>query len=118
MELCIMGWKRNKDVSIQDQSSPLFQYYLMREDKDDITLTAPVSTDDDVINVSAGHGFTAASGEQLVLWENSGYEQASVDMQTGTTNYRVQLIGSWRPSCSRGRERAWSADTSSSAIPA
>lgn len=66
------------DVNIQHQTAPLFKYDLIREDKADITLTAPVAIDDDVINVSVGHGFTAASGETIVLFENDRYLQARV----------------------------------------
>ena len=66
------------DVFIQDQTSPLFQYYLMQEQKTDITLTSPVSEDDTVISVSAGHGFTGASGEVISIREGDLFEQAEV----------------------------------------
>lgn len=64
-------------VSVQDQTTVPFQYYLMREDKTDITLTAPASIGDSVINVSPGHGFTG-SGESAVGWENNRLFQAKV----------------------------------------
>jgi hypothetical protein len=68
------------DVNIQSQTSPLLQYFLMNEIKDDITLTSPVSVDDTVINVSAGHGFgSAVAGERLVIWENSRFTQVIVN---------------------------------------
>lgn len=60
------------------RQSPFFQYYLINELKDDITLTSDVDIDDNVINVHPGHGFTAASGEVLVIWENNRYMQFSV----------------------------------------
>jgi hypothetical protein len=66
------------DVVVQDQTSPLFQYYLINEQKTDITLTADVSVDDTVISVSAGHGFTGAAGEYIVLFENNQEGQFKV----------------------------------------
>ena len=66
------------DVVIQDSTSPLFQYFLMRELKDDIDLTAPVVVGAETIDVSAGHGFTGAAGEQIVLFENNVYTQLKV----------------------------------------
>lgn len=62
-----IGVVRSRDVVIQSSHSRLFRYYLMNELKTDITTTAIVSPGDDVINVSAGHGFTATVGEALVL---------------------------------------------------
>jgi hypothetical protein len=67
----------NVKVALQSQTSPPFQYYLMREDKTDITLTSPASVDDTVVSVSAGHGFTAA-GEHIVIMENNAYAQERV----------------------------------------
>lgn len=66
------------DVNIQSQTSPLFQYLLMNEIKTDITLTAPIEVDDEVINVSAGHGFTAASGEFMVCRNGDSFFQLKV----------------------------------------
>jgi len=54
------------DVNIQSQTSTLFQFLLMNEQKTDITLTSPIEIDDEVVNVSAGHGFTGAAGEVMV----------------------------------------------------
>jgi hypothetical protein len=72
------GFRKSEiDVFIQDQDSPPFQYYLMREDKTDITLTSPVSKNDTVVSVSAGHGFTA-TGEQIVIMENGLWIQTEV----------------------------------------
>ena len=66
------------DTFIQDPTSPLFQYFLMQEIKTDITLTAPVAVGAETIDVSAGHGFTGAAGEQIVLFENNVYTQLKV----------------------------------------
>lgn len=66
------------DVNIQSQTSNLFQYLLMNEQKTDITLTAPISIDDDVVNVSAGHGFTAADGEFMVCRNGDTFFQFRV----------------------------------------
>lgn len=65
-------------VTLQDSTAPLFQYYAMNEIKTDIALTSDVSIGDTVINVSAGHGFTAAIGEILTIFENNVYTQARV----------------------------------------
>ena len=66
------------DVFVQDQTSPLFQYFLINEQKTDILLTSDAEKDDEVLNVSAGHGFTAADGEMIVLFENNKYIQMKV----------------------------------------
>ena len=69
------------DVFVQDQTSPLFQYFLIREQKTDITLTSPISQDDTVINVSSGHGFTGRAGtpgEYITIFENNRYFQQQV----------------------------------------
>jgi hypothetical protein len=71
-------WKANKDVTIQDSTQPLFQYFLLNEQKKDILLTSDISIDDEVINVSSGHGFTAVAGEHIVIWGDSVFEQAKV----------------------------------------
>ncbi len=76
-------WKGNVDVSIQDQTSPLFQYFLLDELKDDITLTSDTEVDDIVLSVSSGHGFTAAVGEYVTLWCGSAFEQAKVTFVDG-----------------------------------
>ncbi len=65
-------------VTLQDSTAPLFQFYMQNELKDDILLTAPVSVGDEVINVSTGHGFTAAPGEQITLFEDNRYTQVRV----------------------------------------
>lgn len=66
------------NVAIQSQTNQLFRYFLMVEQKTDITLTAVISMDDTVINVSAGHGFTAASGEYIVIRNGDVFTQTKV----------------------------------------
>lgn len=75
--------KLGTDVFIQDSTSPLFQYFFMRELKTDIALTSPVSIGDEVIDVSPGHGFTGVAGEQIVLFENNRYLQLAVTNVVG-----------------------------------
>lgn len=78
------------DIFQQDQVTPPFQYFMMTEEKTDITLTAPVSTNDEIINVSAGHGFT--SGSMIVIAEGDAFEQAvvkSVNVNAITINIPV-----------------------------
>lgn len=66
------------DVNVQSQTSALFQYLLMTNQKTDITLTSAVSANNTVVNVSAGHGFTAAPGEHLVIRNGDAFEQLQV----------------------------------------
>ena len=70
--------KKEIDVLIQDSTSPFVQYFLMNELKTDIALTAPVAIGDEVVNVSAGHGFTGATGEHIVMFENNRVLQLAV----------------------------------------
>jgi hypothetical protein len=73
-----IDYQKDIDNNPQSQTSALFQYFLMQEQKTDITLTSSVSLDDIVISVSSGHGFVAASGEMIVIWEGSRFMQAVV----------------------------------------
>jgi hypothetical protein len=66
------------EVFIQDTTQPLFQFFLQREQKTDITLTSPISIDDETISVSTGHGFTGAADEIITIVEGEIFEQASV----------------------------------------
>jgi hypothetical protein len=68
----------SKDVTVQDSTSPIIQYFFMQEQKTDITLTSDVAIGDEIINVSAGHGFTAVAGEHIVLFENNRFLQLKV----------------------------------------
>jgi hypothetical protein len=70
--------KKEIDTNAQSQTSPLFQYFLMDEQKTDITLTAPITEDDEVINVSPGHGFTAAAGEYIAVRDGDVFTQKKV----------------------------------------
>ena len=70
--------KKEIDVNIQSQTSQLFRYFLMNEQKTDITLTSAITIDDEVINVSAGHGFTAAAGEYIVVRNGDLFTQTKV----------------------------------------
>ncbi len=65
-------------VTLQDSVAPLFQYFLMNEQKTDIALTSDVSVGDESINVSSGHGFTPVAGEQVTIFENNRYTQLRV----------------------------------------
>ena len=69
---------RELDVVIQSQTNSLFRYFLLDEQKTDITLTVEVLEDDEVINISAGHGFTAASGEYIVVRNGDSFMQTRV----------------------------------------
>ena len=66
------------DVFIQSQTEPFFQYFLLSEEKTDILLTSPVSEDDNIINVSATHGFTAVVDEFMVIMEGAKIAQFRV----------------------------------------
>lgn len=74
----MIGLQSTLDVFVQDQTSPLFQYYLIEELKTDIVLTADISINDDVINVSSGHGFTAAPGETIIIREGDKLQHSTV----------------------------------------
>lgn len=65
------------DVFIQDQTTPPFHRYFMTEDKTDITLTSGITKDDTVINVSAGHGYTAG-GEYMLINYGDIFQQSKV----------------------------------------
>lgn len=84
------------DVSIQDATTHPFQYYLMREDKTDITLTQPTVIGSFIVNVSPGHGFTsptAVTGNHwIVITENDVHIQSKVRGVTGNTILIQSLI--------------------------
>lgn len=85
-----IGYQKDVDNNPQSQTSALFQYFLIQEQKNDITLTSDVSIDDEIINVSAGHGFTAADGEMITLWEDSIFEQARV-VSVATNAIKIEI---------------------------
>lgn len=70
--------KKEIDTNAQSQTSQLFQYFLLEEQKIDITLTSAISEDDEVVNVSSGHGFTAVDGEYIVIRDGDIFTQAKV----------------------------------------
>lgn len=74
--------KGKVDVFINDQTNPLFQYFLIHEQKTDITLTAPAAKNDTIVNVSSGHGFTAATGEMITIFENGRVMQCRINSVT------------------------------------
>ena len=65
-------------ATLQDSTAPFFQYFIQDEQKTDIALTSPVAVGDEVINVDAGHGFTAVAGEHITLFEDNKYAQIKV----------------------------------------
>jgi hypothetical protein len=76
--MSIGGGRKEVDVVVQDSTSPLFQYFLMNEQKTDIALTSDVNINDTIINVSPGHGFTAAAGEYIAVFQSDFFIQAKV----------------------------------------
>jgi hypothetical protein len=66
----------SSDVNIQDQTTPPFQYYLLKELKTDIKLQNPANKNDETLVVTSGNGFVV--GEYIVLWEDSKFEQNRV----------------------------------------
>jgi hypothetical protein len=73
----IGGTMNQTEVLLQDTDTRPFQFFLMREDQTGITLTAPVTSGDKVVNVSSGHGFTG-TGEYMVIQENDVVTQSEV----------------------------------------
>lgn len=73
-----IGLLKELDVNIQSQTSNLFKYFLMQEQKTDITLTSIITEGEEVINVSPGHGFTGVAGEYIVIRYGDLYTQLKV----------------------------------------
>lgn len=73
-----IDYQKEIDNNPQSQTSPLFRYFLMLEQKTDITLTSAINENDMVINVSPGHGFTAVSGEHIVVRNGDAFTQLKV----------------------------------------
>jgi hypothetical protein len=65
------------EVVLQDLELRPFQFFLMHEQQEGITLTAPVTSGDKIINVSPGHGFSG-TGEYMVIQENDIVTQSEV----------------------------------------
>lgn len=68
-------------VREQDLTTPLYQFYLMSEDKNDITLTSNIPVDTQIIPVSAGHGFT--TDDHLAMFDQGLYIQSQVKEVAG-----------------------------------
>jgi len=66
------------DVNIQSQTSPFFQYFLLKELKTDILLTAPTIANEFTFSASSGHGFTGAINEMVTLYCGDKYHQSDV----------------------------------------
>jgi hypothetical protein len=77
-----MFQKTSKSI-IQNTISPLFQYTVIQELKNDIILTTPININDTIINISSGHGFVI--GDMFCVWENNGFEQAEIVNVVGDT---------------------------------
>lgn len=75
------------DVYLQPQTDPVFRYFLMEDLQTGITLTSPALKDSSIINVAAGHGFTA-TGEYLVIREGDAFEQLAV---TGVSTNAISV---------------------------
>lgn len=73
-----LGHQTEIDTHAQSQTSQLFRYFLMIEQKTDITLTSAITVDDEIINVSAGHGFTTAAGQYIVIRNGDLFTQSKV----------------------------------------
>lgn len=85
-----VGFQRQIDTVEQSQLEPMFQYYLMNEQKTDIALTAAVLPNATVIPVSAEHGFTV--GSYMVLCDDTNFEQAEViGVDTNNITIRTPL---------------------------
>lgn len=67
----------SSDVFIQDYTTPAFHYFLMREDKTDITLVDTVTIGESTFIASAGHGFTG-TGEFASIFDNERYTQVEI----------------------------------------
>ena len=71
-----IGLQKEIDTNAQSQTSPVFQYFMMRELKTDIILTAPVAADDETVDVSPSHGFVI--GDHIVIQLGDAFEQIKV----------------------------------------
>lgn len=67
----------NKDVFIQDQTTPILDVFLS-EKLGDVTLSSTAAQGDEVINVEVGHGIVA--GNFLEFWEGENSLQVEVNL--------------------------------------
>lgn len=70
-------------VRQQDQTTPLYQIYLMSNDKDDIKLSVNIAPETIDIPVTAGHGFT--TDDHMLIIEGDNYIQSKVKNVSGDT---------------------------------
>jgi hypothetical protein len=85
-----IGFQKEIDNNPQSQLNPLFQYYLMRELKTDIKLTSNAAIGDQIINITADHGFT--NGSIIAIWENNRLVQCEViDVNTNAITLSMPL---------------------------
>lgn len=87
-----MIYPRQETITIENKQNVPFNYYLMREDKTDIILTSQAVEGDEILNVSAGHGFTV--GNMLTLWEYGAgfqFEVKSVNVNAITIAERIRF---------------------------
>ncbi len=75
------------DVALQDQTTNPVEVYLSENLKTDISLTAPTTILAEVLQLSAGHGFTTA-GEWVEIYEDDRWYQAEI---TGVTDNAIDI---------------------------
>jgi len=74
-------WKRVTDTYLQDQFSPILNYYL--SEKLAVTsLASNSTTNNNQVTLTTGHGFTTA-GEWIEFWENGKYAQFEITAVAG-----------------------------------
>lgn len=85
-----IGYQREIDNNPQSQVQPPFRFFLTEYLKEDITLTSKVSLGDEVINVSAGHGFTGSDSDNeiIIIWSPYYYLQSRV---TGVSTNAISV---------------------------
>lgn len=81
-------WSTKKNVNVKCTTYPLFQYFGIRELKNDIILVNPISINDTIFSVNSGHGFQI--GEYVAIWENSRFEQAEV-INIANNNITIEI---------------------------
>lgn len=87
------GGRGEYDVSVQSNTSNLFQVFLQTYEKEDITLTSAISVDDFIINVSATHGITI--GQMLIVYNDNYFWQ--VEVKAVSTNAITLFSPSYLP---------------------
>jgi hypothetical protein len=87
------GQNNDRDVFIQSQTEPLFQYYLMRELQTGITLAQDINIDDEQVVLSAGNGFVTGGDldQMIMIVEGDRFEQLSV-LSVEPDNITINLV--------------------------